>query len=62
MDVWDHLKYFLPKSVQIDTEPVVNDIIHFLRVGHYGYYKEQNQHSPSLPEVILSITFGRARK
>ena len=62
MDGWNHFKYFLPKSVQIDTKPIVNDVIGFLPGGHYGYHKEQSRHSPSFSELVLRATFGRARK
>lgn len=30
MDLWDHLKYFFPKGVQIDTQPIFNDVTDFL--------------------------------
>lgn len=31
----------LLKSVQIDTESLFNDVIDFLSIGCYGYYKER---------------------
>lgn len=38
---------FLPNNVQVDTNPLVNDVTDFLSGGYSGYHKEQDQHSPS---------------
>lgn len=42
----------LPNNVQVDTNPLVNDVTGFLSGGYSGYHKEQDQHRAGVEDNI----------